>query len=182
MAVATTIDRSGFLWIQPQNPVETERLAAARSELERRLRANNGKNPCAKAFGGLNKALKALDQTNFRFDPNLNANARTKGFTVTLNSSPYQGFMQPMGSTYSFDLATASAYHGLPGGGQSRDASWSSLPLKDVTAAAFLLAHELGHRRHIYGDNDDDGADIDGAINNMKIWKACFSETKPIPR
>jgi len=146
------------------------------------LRANGGKNPCAQAFGGLKKALKALNQTTFNFDPNLNANGRTKGSTVTLNSSPNQAFMQPAGSTYSWDLATVSPYRNLPGGGQTRSVSWSSLPLRDVTSAAFLLAHELGHRRKIYGDNDDDGSAIDGAINNMKIWQACFSEIKPILR
>lgn len=164
------------LWNSDQ---QSERLAAALAELRKRIEANGGKNPCAKFFGGLKKALKALDKTKFTFDPNLDPNAQTVGTRVTLNSSPDRAFMRPAGSTYSFDLVTASPYHALPDGGQSRSTSWSSLALQDVTAAAFLLAHELGHRTHSYGDNQNDGALVDGAINNMAVWKACFSDKKP---
>jgi uncharacterized protein RhaS with RHS repeats len=176
-----TVDDFPF-FLQLGDDPQNERLAAARAELERRLGANHGENPCAKAFGGFQKALKALNETNFTFDSTLDANAQTIGTHVIINSGPNQAFMQPPGSTYSFDLATASKLRNRPGGGQIRDVSFSSLPLRGVTAAAFLLAHELGHRRHIYGDNYHDGTIVDNAINNMKIWKACFSEAKPIPQ
>jgi hypothetical protein len=172
------IDALTFAGVSPQNP-EQDRLNAARAELRKRIESNNGKNPCAEVFGGRKKALNALDQTNFKFDPNLADLAKTVGSTTIINSSPDQAFMRPIGSTYSFDLVTASPLR-EEGGHQVRDTSWYSLRLKDVTAAAFLLAHELGHRRSIYGDNEDDGAHSDNAINNMKIWKACFSQTKPI--
>ncbi len=49
--------------------------------------------------------------------------------------------------------------------------------------AAFAVAHELGHKRKIYGEYDKDGnsvfAQLESGANNEKIRAACFAEFEP---
>jgi hypothetical protein len=57
---------------------------------------------------------------------------------------------------------------------------WQTISLTDVQAAAFIMAHELGHRTHSFGDRDDDGGgSYAGVLNNEDIRKACFPEVSP---
>jgi Zn-dependent peptidase ImmA (M78 family) len=45
----------------------------------------------------------------------------------------------------------------------------------DLEMAEFILAHELGHKRGIFGADDIDRGDGDRtARNNKKIYDACF--------
>jgi hypothetical protein len=56
------------------------------------------------------------------------------------------------------------------------------LTLKGTVFAAFAIAHELGHKRKIYGDYDDDGGPLsilESGANNEKIRAACFDELEP---
>ena len=53
--------------------------------------------------------------------------------------------------------------------------------LGDVEAVSFILLHELGHRRKIFGANDNDGDgkgddDAETDRNDEKIYDACFRE------
>jgi hypothetical protein len=49
--------------------------------------------------------------------------------------------------------------------------------------AAFAVAHELGHKRKIYGEYDKDGqsvlSNLESGANNEKIRLACFAEFEP---
>jgi hypothetical protein len=59
------------------------------------------------------------------------------------------------------------------------------LVLSGKEFAAFAVAHELGHKRKIYGEYDKDGASVlsnlESGANNEKIRAACFDEFEPQP-
>ena len=176
----------------PQNtPDQQSRFDAAKADLMSRLGANNGHNPCADLFGGYKKAVKALNATKFSF-MNLGAplttdvpgefvHAATKGENVYINSQG--GFMAVNGKVptqFSMladtDRPNERAFvtrAAVPGGFvEFRN---------DVKFASFMLFHELGHRRGIYGNDDKDaisdknGTSLDKTErNNKKILDACF--------
>lgn len=153
-----------------------------------RLNANKGKNPCAKAFGGLKKALSKLNGSNFSFkdlggpvllgDRTLysSPDAATDGENIIINtkgrfymenlSLPFSNAPGRMTDLSRFDYGTP---------GNMVDIN------DDVVAASFVLAHELGHRAGTYkNDNKDAVNDKYGtgaektARNNQKIYDACF--------
>jgi hypothetical protein len=171
-------------------PEERSRLEAAKADLMERLGANNGDNPCAALFGGYAKAVKALNESKFSFMnlgaplttnvPGEYAHAATKGRNVYLNSqggfmaingqAPTQLALLPNGRPNERAFVTRAA---VPGGFVDF--------ANDVRFASFVLLHELGHRRGIYGKDGKDGiADKNGsalektARNNQKILNVCF--------
>jgi RHS repeat-associated protein len=149
---------------------------------------------CAKAFGGLKKALKALKKAKFCFKnlgepyelpahvyvPPL-TNARTEGNNVFINSEGAfmsQKAMIPVRrnpgyfTNPKFNTNTAQVWEGdgltpkpLPG---------------DIATASFILLHELGHITNKFKP-DSKGLDVDFSIknlgkNNAKIWQPCFGD------
>jgi RHS repeat-associated protein len=166
-------------------PKQLERFKAALADMLARLSKNNGKNKCADAFGGLDKAMEALSKTNFEFEslggprdiggngfPSMyfynKLDAYADGSKVGINSDGR--FMMEGGR-----LPIANRP------GESILANEALFSLGDVEAASFILLHELGHRRKIFGADDrdadqkgDDEAETDR--NNKKIYDACFSE------
>jgi hypothetical protein len=165
---------------QGATPRQQTRFDAAWNDLQKRLNANNGQNPCAKVFGGLTKAEQALAKTLFKFENLGNdllsgGNAVTVGNTVTINTMGQ--FMATNGRlpgsplNYGADATTQFIFHSRLHGTSTYD----PVVLGETENAAFILAHELGHRRKIYGKNNDDGQDLDkNTKNNRKIWEACF--------
>jgi len=102
-------------------------------------------------------------------------NAVTEGTTVTINTRGQ--FMATNGrlpgdlTNYGSDATTQLLFLSKT----PRETLYQLVVLGEVENAAFILAHELGHRRKIYGKNNDDGQDMDrNTKNNRKIWEACF--------
>jgi hypothetical protein len=49
--------------------------------------------------------------------------------------------------------------------------------LGDVETAALVLGHELGHRRNIFGKDEEDGGDEKKSDRNtQKVYDACFKD------
>lgn len=168
----------GYWWVEyttftlGRNSNQQERLEAALKELEKRLNANGGDNPCAKFFGGLANAQQALKGTKFKFKTpgKPDANAQTKGKKVLLN---------PTGDFFS-NSEKVELQVGYSVGMNAL--TFKSISLDKIQAAAFILAHELGHRTKSFGDNDQDGAGgITGVMNNKAIKEACFPEAVVSP-
>jgi len=191
-----------FAFIQPQNPPtvanattdQQSRFDAAYKNFLKRLNANKGKNPCAKLFGGVKKAMQVINQTHFAFAPVTDGAAET--VDTNINIDPGGSFMSVDGkapvSTPSFGPSPFS--HPINDTSQELSLNphlidgrpayevWYVTPPDDVTAASFILAHEIGHRRGVFGKNDFDGGDsLAIGLNNEVIRKACFSELKPQP-
>ena len=129
----------------------------------RRLLANNGDNPCAKLFGGVKNAEKALKNVSVgkEMNPNIGAIAVDKAIVI----NPVGGFFDTSGSR-TFQL-----------GFNLRDKTAEYVVLGNVEAAAFILAHEAGH---VSGKLENDGNDPFGfksILNNKRVQEACFSDT-----
>jgi hypothetical protein len=157
--------QSLHFFFDPQNTEQQQRMTDARTDFKKRLEANKGDNPCAKLFGGLKNAEKALNKGANIFvgpavDPNIGAT--TTGKNVAIN--PVGGFFDTSGSrTFQLDF-------------NLRDKTAKYVVLGNVEAAAFILAHELGH---VTGKLENDGGDPFGfksIWNNKKVHDACFSE------
>lgn len=181
-----TLGENGIL-LRPQNspaaegatPDQQKRFEAAWKDLQNRLNANDGENPCAKVFGGLTKAQQALSATRFKFEnlgtDSLGGNAVTAGTTVTINTmgqfmatnGRLTGSVVNYGADATTQLIFQSSNRGI--------STYAPVVLSEIENAAFILAHELGHRRKIYGKNNNDGQDFNkNTKNNRKIWEACF--------
>ena len=98
---------------------------------------------------------------------------------MRLNPSPERALMTPKGSTYAFPLVTVLNSGKTPEGYNVTTISTRWLRLSNVTAGSFLLAHELGHLRKIYGARQNDDDFMSGGVNNVKIWESCFKEITP---
>ncbi|HEU4511117.1 MAG TPA: DUF4214 domain-containing protein [Pyrinomonadaceae bacterium] len=156
-----------------------DRLADAKNDLMNRLGANNGDNPCAKLFGGLKNALKKLKESKIAFqsmggpisldgrtiapNPPL-IDAVTRGKNITINSDgrfmANDGTLPVMGRPGM--VAVNVNYYGLD----------------DIESAAFILAHELGHRTGKLEDDSFKAKDPDAVTkrNNQRVYDACFKE------
>jgi hypothetical protein len=164
----------------PQNPAQGARLADAKIELKNRLQANNGDNPCARLFGGVTNALKKLDESIITFrsmggpisrdgitleqDPPL-TDAITLKRSIAINSD---------GRFMAIDGAIP--LMGRPG---MAVAGVNYYRLGDIESAAFILAHELGHRTGKLENDGNDDKDQMGAEgrNNERVRKACFKDS-----
>ncbi|HEX8279433.1 MAG TPA: hypothetical protein VF540_12090, partial [Segetibacter sp.] len=156
---------------------EIDRFNKVWKELEKRLQ-----NPeCSKLFGGFENAKKALLGTNFQFvtlnGPRSEKDQRhtvaaTDGKKILINS---QGaFMAKDGILIGWDdrkkIKQGITYYE---NGKITGAMFEN----DVTFGAFVLLHELGHRRNVI-ESKDNGDDEKTARNNTKIIEACF-KSKP---
>jgi RHS repeat-associated protein len=166
-----------------------QRFTDALALLKEKINANRGNNDCARAFGGRDKALAALNNSKFEFKPlggpqivgdlvlySARA-ATTEGKTVTINTQ---------GRFYMENLSLP--YTNAPGRTNPNDLDLSAITYGnsttfvhlsvDVVMATFILGHELGHRTGIYREDDFDGSDPEKtARNNKKIYDACFSDS-----
>ena len=161
--------------LQPQNSQDA-RLADAQAELRRLLQANDGNNPCAKFFGGLKNALEKLDKSNIGFRsmggpisldgltvaPLTLRDAVTNGKNITINSDGR--FMANNGTL---------PIMGRPGMVAN---NVNYYDLNDIGSAAFILAHELGHRAGKLENDSVKAKDPEGATarNNTRVYEACF--------
>ncbi|HEV2705407.1 MAG TPA: hypothetical protein VGV59_05755 [Pyrinomonadaceae bacterium] len=157
------------------------------------LGKNGGDNPCAKLFGGYDKAVKALNESSFEFiarDPPLTPqlfniiHGATENRTIYINSRG--GFMAQDGLVPTLRST-------LPNSAWPNEKAHVTIAFlpgthaqfrTDVKFAAFVLLHELGHRRNIYGKDNKDGFDDKNgtaadktARNNLKVIDACFSSS-----
>jgi hypothetical protein len=158
----------------PQNPStvrnatqdQQSRFNDAYNEFWKRLHANNGKNPCADLFGGVKNAENALKGTKFSFGPTEGgASAVTLGKNVTID--PNGIFMGTSGSQT------------IQVGFNLRDKQGSYITLNDVQAAAFVLAHETGHRAGKLRSDGNDPFGFLSVMNNGDVQKACFGDVTP---
>lgn len=170
----------GTEWVTLAVVDPNARLAAAKAELIKRLQANKGDNPCAKLFGGLENALKKLNESKITFRsmggpisldgrtiaPIDLTDAHTKGKEVTINTDGR--FMAEDGTL---------PVMGRPG---ALVPNVNYFGLDDVASAALILGHELGHRTGKLEDErkakDPEGAQDAQGRNNQKVYDACFAE------
>ena len=151
-------------FLQKVESFEDKRLREAKEELLRRLEKNKGDNDCARLFGGLKAAKKALEETKFVRGPTVNpeAIASTSGNVVTIN--PKNGFYDAT-DAHIIAVGTMADRQVVIG-------------LNDLEFTTFVLLHELGHRT---GTLRRDGMQSDptgmaAILNNADIHKACFPE------
>lgn len=141
-----------------------QRLEAAFAELDKRIHAKKGENPCAEFFGGLKKAEKALKDlrknTEFGTTQRSDAGAETVGKKVTINSAG--PFLDNSGSVR---------------------VRVSPNPIfatfDNIEAAAFFLAHEMGHTTNKLPD--DSQIDDVSYLNNGTIHQKCFADVPTGP-
>jgi hypothetical protein len=139
------------------------RFDAAYNEFWRRLHVNGGKNACADLFGGIKKAEKALKDTTYLFGATDSGDpAETEGKVVKID---------PKGRFMATD--DASKFHvgvNLPAG------QAYYVVLNNTEAAAFILAHEVGHRARTLEPDGHDQSNYVSALNNGRVRDACFAE------
>jgi hypothetical protein len=157
-----------------QNPQESleQLLQSGKDELRKRI---NERESCAKVFGGKKKALKALDQLNFSFGTLERGIMEINGNNVTVDQERFHDGQQlPLALNIQ-----KSTVQGHP----STRYDPMALILTGKEFAAFAVGHELGHKRKIYGEYDNDGSsafsNLEGGANNEKIRAACFDEFAP---
>jgi RHS repeat-associated protein len=149
----------------PQTPAE--RLNAALTELKGRLEANGGDNPCAKFFGGLKNAQKKLNELmkSHRFGPTEPGAAAEVSPKGVLTIDPQGPFMDTTNKV-DIHVSTKGAY----------------ITLGSIQAAAFFLAHELGHKTNKL---INDSTAYSGSLAKQMSWANsgmirdnCFSEAQ----
>ncbi len=156
----------------PQNSLE-QLLQSGIDELRKRI---NERESCAKIFGGKKKALKALDQLNFSFGALVRGIMEIKGNNVTVDQNQFNDAGQPLPLALNIRKSTVQGY-------PSTRYDPMELILTGKEFAAFAVGHELGHKRKIYGEYNNDGSsgvsNLEGGANNEKIRAACFHEFAP---
>jgi YD repeat-containing protein len=155
--------------VENATPNQQSRFNDAYNEFWNRLHANKGKNLCADLFGGVKNAEKALKGMKFSFGPiEGGAGAKTLGKNVTID--PNGVFMGTTGSEtiqVGFNLRDRQGYY---------------IILNNIQAAAFLLAHETGHRAGKLRTDGNDPFGFFSIMNNGDIQKACFGDVPPLAR
>ncbi|HEY2962507.1 MAG TPA: hypothetical protein VGJ37_08845, partial [Pyrinomonadaceae bacterium] len=155
----------------PQDLIEQ-----GKNELKKRI---NDRKSCADVFGGKEKALKALDALKFKPgvlpDPWL---MEIKGNNVTVDINRFTENGQPL-------PIALNIREFIDQGHPTIRYERYKLSLQGKDFAAFAVAHELGHKRKIYGKYDNDGSSafstLESGANNEKIRAACFEEFEPQP-
>jgi RHS repeat-associated protein len=145
---------------QPQ-----ERLAAALADLRRRIEAKKGKNPCADLFGGKKKAEKLLDD----FKPTFATTA--SGAPVETDSKTKKTTIDPDG----LFMDTSGSVPIQTGFGQTFSDP-IGIRLNNIEAAAFMVAHELGHKSGVLPSDGLDQRGFLSILNNGRVQKACFGD------
>ena len=177
--------------LQNASPDQQNRFDAAKEDMLKRLGANDGKNPCADLFGGYDKAIKALNDSKFSFvNPGapLNANVTGRFFHAVTNGKDV--YINSQGGFVAVNGQVPTQLSQLPNTDRPNERYFvtrAQVPdgivefRNDVRFASFIILHELGHRRAIFGkDNKDHIDDKNGtsleksARNNKKILDACF--------
>ena len=149
--------------VKDATPEQQTRFNDGYNEFWDRLHKDDGNNPCAKLFGGVKKAEKALKDTKYAFGPTQGrADAQIIGKNMTIN--PNGVFMK------SGDEAK------LLVGFNLRAHEGSYVRLTDAQLAAFVLAHEIGHRAGVLRPDGRDPFGFLSTINNGLVHTACFSD------
>jgi hypothetical protein len=147
--------------------------------LKERLSANKGDNPCAKLFGGLEKALKALDDSKIEFR-SMGGPISLDGVTISQNPAVIGAITKGKNVTINTDGPFMANNGTLPVMGRpgivARNVNHYGLD--DIGSAAFILAHELGHRTGKLEDDSLKAKDPEGAAerNNQRVHDACFKD------
>jgi hypothetical protein len=159
----------------PQNTLD-DLLQQGRTELISRI---NEQKACADVFGGREKALKALNQPKLKPGSLDNGGImEIKGNNVTVYTSRFTESGQTLALALNISKSTVQGH-------PSTRYDLMSLKLSGKEFAAFAIGHELGHKRKIYGEYNNDGSsafsNLEAGANNEKIRAACFSEFAPQP-
>jgi YD repeat-containing protein len=159
----------------PQNTMDGL-LQQGKAELISRI---NERKTCADVFGGKEKALKALSQLKFK-----PGSLQREGImairdnNVTVDTTRFVESGQTLALALNISKSTVQGY-------PSTSYDLMTLNLSGKEFAAFVIGHELGHKRKIYGEYDIDGSSVFSNLaagaNNEKIRAACFSEFEPQP-
>lgn len=150
---------------KPKNatPDQQKRFNEAYADLWKRLHANGGKNACADLFGGVKKAEKALKDTNYLFERIKSGDpAETKGKLITID--PTGLFMTEKDNAkfqVGVNLPAQQAYY---------------VVMNNIEAAAFILAHEIGHRTDTLERDGHDQSGFLSVTNSGRVRDACFAE------
>ncbi|HXQ69709.1 MAG TPA: hypothetical protein VN844_04455, partial [Pyrinomonadaceae bacterium] len=148
--------------VKNATPEQQTRFNEAYNEFWKRLHVNDGKNACADLFGGIKKAEKALKDTNYLFKSTISGPAETIGKDITIN--PTEHFMRDKDGVR-FDV-----------GINFRARQVYYVMLTQIEAAAFILAHEIGHRTKTLDPDGFDQSNYISALNSGKVRDACFAE------
>ena len=144
-------------------PDQQTRFNDAYTEFWKRLHANGGKNSCADLFGGIKKAEKALKDTEYSFKPIASDDAAvTQGKSIVINSN---GLFMAINDDARFDLGINM---------NARQVYY--VVMKNIEAAAFILAHEIGHRAGTLQPDGHDQSGFISALNSGKVRDACFAD------
>jgi len=144
-------------------PEQQTRFNEAYNELWKRLHANNGDNPCAALFGGIKKAEDALKSSTYTFTATKSGDpAETKDKRIDIHPN---GLFMSKNDAAKFDV-----------GANLRARQAYYVVLSNVDAAAFILAHEIGHRTRTLEPDGHDQSNYISALNNGRVRDACFTD------
>lgn len=150
--------------VRNATPEQQTRFNDAYNEFWKRLHVNDGKNACADLFGGIKKAEKALKETTYSFEKTESGDpAETKDKKIDIH--PNNIFMSS-NDTVRFHVGA-----NLP----ARQVYY--VVLNNVEAAAFILAHEIGHRAGTLEPDGHDQSRYVSVLNNGRVRDACFADT-----
>ena len=114
-------------------------------------------------FGGVKKAEKALKDTNYLFERIKSGDpAETKGKLITID--PTGLFMTEKDNAkfqVGVNLPAQQAYY---------------VVMNNIEAAAFILAHEIGHRTDTLERDGHDQSGFLSVTNSGRVRDACFAE------
>ena len=149
--------------VKNATPEQQTRFNEGYNEFWKRLYVNDGNNPCADLFGGLKKAEDALKSSTYSFTKTRSGSpAETDGNRIDIHPN---GLFMSKNDAAKFDVGA-----NLP----ARQVYY--VTLSNVEAAAFILAHEIGHRTRTLEPDGHDQSDFISALNNGKVRDACFSD------
>lgn len=149
-------------------PDEADLLISGAAEVAKRMQTGE----CKDFFGS--KALGVFNDIAWTVDRTLSESGHPqavngRGTLVFVN--PKGGLLTADNGSYTYNLVDPESKNTF------------RLTLKGVAARAFGQAHETAHKAQRFGktDQDDYPKNVENNYkNNYKIWKACFSEIKPV--
>lgn len=150
--------------VKNAKPDQQSRFNDAYNEFWDRLHENDGKNPCAELFGGIKNAEEALKDTKYTIgkprEPTTGAQLANKTITINPNGL-FMSTDETVKLQVGYNLKLQQGYY---------------VVLNPVQAAAFVLAHEIGHRANKLKPDGHDRLNFLSIMNNAKVRKACFSD------
>ena len=155
--------------IKNATPDQQNRFNDGYTEFWNRIHENDGDNPCAKLFGGVKNVEEALKKTDYSFE-------RTKaGAVAEVDGKKIK--IDPNGSFMSKNESEIFMV-----GVDRRARIGSYIALNNVEAAAFILAHEIGHLTGKLQPDGHDPSNFLSILNNGVVQKACFNDVPVVDK